>query len=140
MHWLLEAAAFDLNARLFANAVVGSCGAALGLPRHRQRHRTQCFGGLDRIALELQRSFDNFDRQFGFITLSRLMVSFVPPGCGLKEALKANLDLPVEDFVLDELLDLARVPAISGAPGQADRLLVLGAALRSTERAQGVAA
>lgn len=112
----------------------------ISLDRLTDAEPDQRSGYLDRIALELQRSFDNFDRQFGFITLSRLMVSFVPPGCGLKEALKANLDLPVEDFVLDELLDLARVPAISGAPRQADRLLVLGAALRSTERAQGAAA
>jgi len=97
---------------------------------------------LDRIALELQRSFDNFDRQFGFITLSRLVVSFAPPECGLKGTLQANLELPVEDFVLDDLLNLARVPAISGAAQQADRLLVLGAALRGTamREAQGAAA
>jgi len=87
---------------------------------------------LDRIALELQRSFDNFDRQFAYIALSRLLLAFVPPECGLKAALQSNLDLPVEDFLLDIGMDLGKVRALGGAQQDFDRLLVLGAALRGT--------
>lgn len=90
---------------------------------------------LDRIALELQRSFDNFDRQFGFIALSRLLLASVPPECGLKPTLQANLELPVEDFDLGAVMDLARVPSLSDASRQAEHLLVLGAALRSVNGA-----
>lgn len=88
---------------------------------------------LDRIALELQRSFDNFDRQFAFITLSRLMLESIPEACGLKSALQANLDVPVEDFVPGSVLDVSRVPALADEGLSADRLLVLGAALRDSE-------
>lgn len=86
---------------------------------------------LDRIALELQRSFDNFDRQFGFIAVSRLLLANVPPDCGLKAALQANLDLAVDDLALSEALDLDRVPDLAPDDALAARLLVIGAALRS---------
>lgn len=95
---------------------------------------------LDRIALELQRSFDNFDRQFAFVGLSRLVLAYVPAECGLKPTLQANLDLPVDDLALAEVMDLSRVSAAAQGEYPAERLLVLGAALRSTEARQPVEA
>lgn len=86
---------------------------------------------LDRIALELQRSFDNFDRQFGFIALSRLLLASVPTECGLKETLQANLELPVDDLLLIDAIDVARTPQLVEGPKSSEGLLALGAALRS---------
>jgi len=90
---------------------------------------------LDRIALELQRSLDNFDRQFSFISLSRLLLAYTPVGSGLAETLRANLDLPVEELDLAQVMDLARVPELASRERQAQCLTVIGAALRTEHRA-----
>ncbi len=89
---------------------------------------------LDRVELELQRSLDYFGRQYHHIPVQRLLVS-APDQSGLVKILDANLDLPVEQ------LDLAQVMDISAAPGLADSefiayaLPALGAALRRERRA-----
>lgn len=103
----------------------------IGLDRLLQAEADQRSIYLDRIALELQRSFDNFDRQFGFIALSRLLLASVPSECGLMETLQANLELPVGNFSLSEVMDLARAPKLADGSMQAERLLAIGAALRS---------
>ena len=89
---------------------------------------------LDRVELELQRSLDYFGRQYHHIPVQRLLVS-APDQSGLVTILNANLDLPVEQ------LDLAQVMDISAARGLADSEFVayalpaLGAALRRERRA-----
>lgn len=89
---------------------------------------------MERITLELQRSLDHFDRQFHFITLSKL---FIAPlgrsGNGLQEYLGTNLYLPVEKYALDTVLDLGKVPALLDAEVQQRFLPTIGAALRHEE-------
>lgn len=90
---------------------------------------------LDRITLELQRSLDHFDRQFHFITVSKLLIA--PLGNddhGLKDYLASNLYLPVESFALESVLDLARVPELLQPDAQQRFLLTIGAALRHEEK------
>ncbi|MEG1055575.1 MAG: agglutinin biogenesis protein MshI, partial [Janthinobacterium sp.] len=88
--------------------------------------RQQCY---DKITLELQRSFDHFDRQFHFITIARLVLA--PTGSdGLHGYLADNLYMPVEALDLATLFDFSKVPDLSAAAGQARFFLALGAALR----------
>lgn len=90
---------------------------------------------LDRITLELQRSLDHVDRQFHFITLSKLLVA--PLGgddAGLKAYLSTNLYLPVEGFALESVINLERVPDLASPESQRRFLLTVGAALRHEEK------
>ncbi len=78
----------------------------------------------ERLGLELQRSLDNFDRQYSHIPLERLVLSVPPEAASIIDFLASNLYIPVEP------LDLG---ALMGGTGQlgACSLLTLGAALRS---------
>jgi MSHA biogenesis protein MshI len=51
---------------------------------------------LQRVLLELQRTFDHFDRQFAYVPVAKLMLAPGPEDSGLLEYLAANLDIPVE--------------------------------------------
>jgi MSHA biogenesis protein MshI len=51
---------------------------------------------LQRVLLELQRTFDHFDRQFAYVPVTKLMLAPAPEDSGLLEYLAANLDMPVE--------------------------------------------
>jgi len=89
----------------------------------------------DKITLELQRSLDHFDRQFHFITLSKLLLA--PLGdtvVGLQEYLGSNLYVPIESFTLDAVLDLTKVPDLRSADAQQCYFYTLGAALRVEEK------
>ena len=95
----------------------------------------------DRVVLELQRSFDYFDRNYSFITLDKLMLAPLPESIGLEAHLAANLYLPVETpYVPMETLNLAQVldftatPALNDGEAQAQYFQVLGAALRHEEK------
>jgi len=57
-----------------------------------------------RVVLELQRSFDHFERQYHFVPVAKLLLGPQPEETGLYEHLKANLDLPVERIDLLEKL------------------------------------
>ena len=86
---------------------------------------------LDRLVLELQRTFDHFDRQFSYVSLSRLLVTPVP---ALLRHLQTNLDLPVEGLHLAEAVDLSAVPALSDPARQFETLHLIGAAMREEAR------
>lgn len=105
----------------------------IGLDRLVQAEPDQRSIYLDRIALELQRSLDNFDRQFGFISLSRLLLANVPSDCGLTETLQANLEVAVENFALGDVIDVARAPQLARGANDAELLLAVGAALRGDQ-------
>ena len=62
----------------------------LGAPEEEARKEA-----LDRIVLELQRTFDHFDRQFPHVPISRLLVAPTPEETGLADFLGKNLALPV---------------------------------------------
>lgn len=88
-------------------------------------------GLLDRLALELQRSLDHFDRQFGGLQVSRLFVAPFAAVDDLRLALAESLYVPVEILDLSRVFDLDDVPALRVRDAQGRHLRVLGAALRS---------
>jgi len=85
---------------------------------------------MNRILLELQRSFDHLDRQFPFVTMAKLLLGPEPRDTGLAAYLSANLDLAVEPASLSDVVSFE-----PGAPPEGEaawRLFhVLGAALRN---------
>lgn len=96
---------------------------------HDRKHQA-----FDKITLELQRSLDNFERQFSFISVAKLVLA--PTGAtGLDEYLSSNLYTRVETLDLAHVLDLERVPDLAD-PGRQQRFFVpIGAALRVEEGA-----
>ena len=93
--------------------------------------RNQCF---DRVTLELQRSLDNFERQYSFISIAKLALG-PSPVSGLDEYLSSNLYTPVETLDLATLLDLSRTPELADKAQQQRFFLAIGAALREGEGA-----
>ena len=87
----------------------------------------------ERVALELQRTFDHFDRQFSYVPIARLLVGPLPKEVGLVTYLSQNLALPVQ------AMDLAGKLAFDGSapdPATLSRLFHhIGASLRHEERA-----
>jgi len=88
---------------------------------------------LDRIVMELQRSFDYFGRQFHDIELTKLMMAPLPLAIGLEGYLARNLQMEVEMVDLHQLFDFSKISLL-----QQDQLsrcfLTLGAALRLEEK------
>lgn len=83
-----------------------------------------------RILLELQRSFDHFDRQFPFVGPVKLMLGPEPADTGITGYLSENLGIPVERARLDEVLGVD-TGAILGGDAAWRLFPVLGAALRN---------
>lgn len=88
------------------------------------------YAALERIVLELQRSLDNFDHQFHFIPLAKLVVGPVPESIGLAGYLGQNLYLPVEAADLGAALDMTAIPELAGPENQSRYLPLIGGALR----------
>jgi MSHA biogenesis protein MshI len=85
---------------------------------------------MNRVLLELQRSFDHLDRQFPFVSLAKLLLGPEPRETGLAAYLAANLDIPVEPVRLSEVLAVDESISLDGETSW--RLFhVLGAALRN---------
>jgi MSHA biogenesis protein MshI len=93
----------------------------------RTEMRDQLF---ERIALELQRSLDHFDRQFSAVPLARLLLAPLPDELGLSAYLAGNLSAPVESVNLGEVLDFHEVPELREPAEQILRWQTLGTALR----------
>lgn len=87
-------------------------------------------GLYDRVVLELQRSLDNFDRQFRDIAVARLLVTPVPGADDMRDHLAANLDLPVAWLELSEVMDFPHIPELREPGRQAQCLRMIGAAMR----------
>jgi MSHA biogenesis protein MshI len=84
----------------------------------------------ERIALEIQRSLDHFDRQYSFITLSRFLLAPLPAETELAEYLAGNIYVRVERADLASVFDCDAVPEMAEPALQACCLQVLGAGLR----------
>lgn len=84
----------------------------------------------DRVALELQRSLDNFERQFPYIAINRLLLAPFPAREAFREFIASYLGLPVAIFNLDEVFDLTGVAGLDDLASQAQLFSVLGAGLR----------
>ena len=93
----------------------------------RAEMRDQLF---ERIALELQRSLDHFDRQFSNVPLARLLLAPLPDELGLAAYLAGNLSAPVESVDLGAVLDFHDVPELREPAEQVMRWQTLGTALR----------
>jgi MSHA biogenesis protein MshI len=83
-----------------------------------------------RIALELQRSLDHFDRQFSTIPVSRVLLAPLPYELELATYLAENLSAAVESADLADVLDLHDVPELREQAEQSLRWQTIGAALR----------
>ncbi len=89
---------------------------------------------LNRLLLELQRSFDHLDRQFPFAAPVKVVLAPTPSETGVLEHLSRNLDMPVEELRLAEILQMD--PGVVLDRATAWRLFhVLGAALRHEAKA-----
>lgn len=124
---------FDLDGGL----LTVTFGGELYLARRMDITLAQLIGGEadkqqqchDRIALELQRSLDHFERQFSYVAVSKLVLA--PTGNrALHEYLSRNLYLPVELLDMDAVLDLQHVPELKDDAQQARYFMTLGGALR----------
>ena len=90
-------------------------------------------GHFDRITLELQRSLDNIERQYPFISIARLWLAHMPDAEALRAYLTSNLYVAVAVLDLNEVFDFSRVPAVGAVNNQARYFLTLGASLRHEE-------
>jgi MSHA biogenesis protein MshI len=83
---------------------------------------------LERLALEIQRSLDHFDRQFGGIPVDRLLLVPMEQADRLRDGLAGNLALPVEVLDVAKVLDITVVPEVNALPSSCFH--AIGAALR----------
>ncbi len=89
---------------------------------------------LDRVELEVQRSLDYFGRQYHYVPVNRLLIS-ASEESNLTAALADNLDLPVEQLDLAQVMDISAVPELEHGDFAVFALHSLGAALRQERRA-----
>jgi MSHA biogenesis protein MshI len=87
----------------------------------------------DRVATELQRSLDYFDRQYNHLPVDMVLVC-VPDNTGLIEFLASELDAKVQKLDLSQVMDISAVPALADSEFVAHGLPALGAALRQESR------
>lgn len=114
----------NFNAELYLSRRIDVKLAQLADRSDDQKHQYY-----DKITLELQRSFDHFDRQFHFINVIKLVLA--PTGAdGLHGYLADNLYMPVEVLDLASVFEFGDVPHLQEAASQARFFLTLGAALR----------
>ena len=93
----------------------------------------------ERLQLDLQRSLDNFDRQYSHIPISRVVLASYPQAENLAAELARNTYVPVQEMDLSSVMDFPAVPELKDTQYQAKNLLAIGAALR-TQGAAEVAA
>jgi len=84
----------------------------------------------ERVLLDIQRSLDNFDRNYSAISLTRLVVGPLPGGEAFFDYLRANLALPLVEANLAEAFDCGAAADLTDCAAQAEGWLALGAALR----------
>lgn len=86
---------------------------------------------LERVMLELQRTLDNFDRQYSFVSVSGLVVAACPAVAALQPYLAENLYVPVRPMDLSAVCDFPSIPELRDVERQAQCLGAIGAALRT---------
>lgn len=89
---------------------------------------------LNRIALELQRTFDHFDRQYPSVPIVRLALAPEPEDTGLMEFLGDNLDIAVQPTRLADLVSFS-TPERPDSAAEWRLFHLVGAALRQNPKA-----
>lgn len=84
----------------------------------------------DRVGLEVQRSLDNFDRQFSTAPVNRVLLGPHPLAEAMLAFLRDYLSMPVEVLDLAQVADFPSLPELNQPSRQAQCLLAIGAALR----------
>ncbi|MCX7897165.1 MAG: hypothetical protein N2441_04760 [Rhodocyclaceae bacterium] len=84
----------------------------------------------ERVLLDIQRTLDNFDRNYGAIPLTSLCVAAPASGEAFVSYLGENLSLPVERVDLGQALDFSETPALASPDVHMEAWYALGAALR----------
>lgn len=87
----------------------------------------------ERLVLELQRSLDNFDRQYSHIPISKVVLACYPDVESLAAELGENTYVPVKAMDLSGAMNFPSVPELKNPQFQAKHLLAIGAALRFDE-------
>ncbi len=87
----------------------------------------------ERLVLELQRSLDNFDRQYSHISISKVILASYPLVENLAAQLGENIYVPIKEMDLAAVLDFPSIPELKNPQCQARNLLAIGAALRTGE-------
>ena len=100
--------------------------AQLGSRDDEQRGRV-----MERLLLEMQRSLDNFDRQYSHIPVSKVVVASYPHAEHLVEELRHGTYVPVVAMDLSAQVDFPGAPELKSPEMQSRYLLALGAALRT---------
>jgi MSHA biogenesis protein MshI len=89
----------------------------------------------ERIALEVQRSLDHFDRQYSYVPIAKLLLAPLPRDVGLQQFLAPNISVPVETIDLGAAMDFPGVPELKHPARQSQCLAAIGAALREEKAA-----
>ena len=87
----------------------------------------------ERLVLELQRSLDNFDRQYSHIPISKVVLACYPEVENLAAELGENTYVPVKAMDLSSVMSFPAIPELKNPQVQARNLLAIGAALRTDE-------
>ncbi len=86
---------------------------------------------MERLVLEVQRSLDNFDRQYSHIPISKVVLACYPLVENLMNELIESIYVPVREMDLASVLDFPSIPELRNPQAQAKSLLAIGAALRT---------
>ena len=84
----------------------------------------------ERLSLEIQRSLDNFERQFPYITINRLVLAPFMGREDFYDYLKAYLYIQIDRFDLSDVFEFKDQTSLGDLSMQASMLPALGAALR----------
>lgn len=87
---------------------------------------------IERLGLELQRTLDNFDRQFSFVSISRIVVACAEDLPEILSKLGECVYFPLQALDLSQVLDFPSIPELRNPTWQAQCLLGIGAALRES--------
>ena len=85
---------------------------------------------IERLGLDLQRTLDNFDRQFSYVTLTRIVVACAEEVPEVLARLGDSLYFPLHAMDLAEVMQFPAIPELRRPVWQAQCLLSIGAALR----------
>jgi len=122
---------FTRDGELFASRHIDIAASALALVDDNDTFRRD--GLFERVGLEVQRSLDNFDRQFSQIALQRVVVAAPVGAAALVNYLASNLYLPVEAADLTTVMDTDAFPALREPTAQSQWLEAIGIALREED-------